>query len=239
MFLKSRYFWAQSSVPAGHVRVIGPGGDDNPMGVLEDAIIANTGTVDLRIAHTLSGVLGTRYATVKAGTSRALAGRLDNLVVYNPHAATGGSFDIDGVAVEANSGAPYRGGADLPHSPLRTIVARITGVAGQTIYKPVHFFRKVELDSIKLYSVSVPAGADFTLEAKIGATSLVDDDPSVFDLETLVTKTLTPLTLIAIDSRVVPAGQSLEFTYLSSAGGDAVGDLLAEVNYRFLEGLPS
>ncbi len=222
------YNKANTSLTAKHFYVIGPGGDDDPKHALEGVVFVNKGTTDLRIGHSLTGILsGVQYQTVIAGTSIPLEGPLDNLVIYNPEAATAGVFSVTAVCTRRNSGqdAGVLCAQDSPGSTTRYQVIRPSRTAGSTIATTVPVKYQRTWTTIKGYSVSVPSGGTLTVDLLNSASvSLV---ASVMNQESLTTVTLYTATTITAALALVNRDCSL--SCLSSAGGDTLGDLLIEL----------
>jgi hypothetical protein len=226
------YTKAVASLTAGHFYAIGPGGDSDPVWALEDAVFVNKGTTDLRVGHSLTGILsGTNYQTVIAGTSTPLAGVLDNLLVYNPEAATAGVFSVTATGRRRNSGqdAGVLCAEGSSNSTTRFQIIRPSRTAGSTISTTVPVKYQRLLTTIKGYSVSVPSGGTLTiglLDSR-GRSLLT----AVMDQEALTTLTLyTATTLVGtLGSLTIAQGDNLTLSAVSSAGGDTLGDILIEL----------
>lgn len=225
------YMKAVTSLTAGHFYVIGAGGDDDPQHALDDIVITNTGTVALRIGHSLTGILsGGRYVQVAAGGSLPIEGDRDNLLVYNPDASTAGSFTISAECCYRNSGQD--GGVlcaqDTPGSATRYQVIRPTRTAGETVLTTVPVKYKRTITTIKGYSVTVPSGATLTVD-------LLDSQSrsllaAVMNQEALTTKTLyTATTVTTAYPDLLTVTKACSLSCRSSAGGDTLGDLLIEI----------
>lgn len=240
-FDQQRCLVADAELVAGHFFAVGPNGDTNPGAVLDEVVITNPGEVDLRVGHSLTGILAGRYTTLLAGAARPIAGACDNLIVYNPEASDPGAWDLDGVVVGRNSGGVYeaaklgagvahRGPTDLPLTTTRYRVVRLTGTAGEIVELDAYFSQQVDVVGVKLYGVTIGSGANIRFDALKSTDSIL---LAFFDLETLVTKTLTAMTLTATTARLtLPVGTPLTLRYSSSSGGDSLGDLLVEIAYR-------
>lgn len=227
------YMKAVTSLTAGHFYVIGSGGDDDPQHALGDLVFTNTGTVALRIGHSLAGILsGGRYMQVAAGASLPLDGEHDNLLVYNYDASTAGAFTVNARTCKRNSGqdAGVLCAQDNPGSTTRYQVIRPTRTAGETVLTTVPVKYQRTITTIKGYSVTVPSGATLTVD-------LLDSQSrsllaAVMDQEALTTKTLYTATVVTTTYPallVVQRGRDLSLSCRSSAGGDTLGDLLIEI----------
>ena len=233
MAVAHSYSKAVTSLAAGAFYVIGPGGDDDPGYALEDVVFVNTGTVALRFGHSLTDIItNARYQNVAAaasvGCTTAVAGPIDNLIVYNFDAATAAAFTVIARCVRRNSGKD--GGvlcaSGTPGSATRYQVIRVSKVAGANTTTTVPVKYKRTLTTIKGYSVTVANGGTITIDLKDTLSrSLL---ASVMNAEDHTTKTLyTTTTLSTTVPLTVDRDCSLIFS--SSAGGDTVGDALVEL----------
>lgn len=227
------YQKANTSLTAGHFYVIGAGGDDDPKHALEQAVFTNTGTVGLRVGHSLTGILsGGRYDQVAAGGSLPIEGPVDNLIVYNYDAAVAGAFTVSARTCKRNSGqdAGVLCALDNPGSTTRYQVIRPTRTAGETVLTTVPVKYQRTVTTIKGYSVTVPSGATLTVDLiDHKSRSLLS---AVMNQESLTTKTLYTATVVTTtypDLLVVQRGRDLSLSCVSSAGGDTLGDLLIEI----------
>lgn len=233
MAVAHSYTKANTSLAAGAFYVIGPGGDDDPGYALEDVVFVNTGTVALRLGHSLTDVLANaRYQNVAAaaavGCTTAIAGPVDNLLVYNFDASTAGAFTLIAKCVRRNSGKDggILCGSGTPGSATRYQVIRVSKVAGADTTTTVPVKYKRTLTHIKGYSVTVATGATITIDLQDSQSrSLL---ASVMNAEDHTTKTLyTTTTLSTTVPLTVDRDCSLIFS--SSDGGDTVGDALVEL----------
>lgn len=233
MAVAHSYSKANTSLAAGAFYVIGPGGDDDPGYALEDVVFVNTGTVALRLGHSLTDILtNARYQNVAAaaavGCTTAIAGPIDNLLVYNFDAATAGAFTVIARCVKRNSGKDggVLCGSGTPGSATRYQVIRVSKTAGADTTTTVPVKYKRTLTTIKGYSVTVATGGTITIDLKdTFSRSLL---ASVMNAESHTTKTLyTSTTLSTTTPLTVDRDCSLIFS--SSAGGDTVGDALIEL----------
>lgn len=232
MGVEHSYTKANASLTAGHFYVIGPGGDSDPVYALEDTIITNKGTTDLRVGHSLTGILsGTNYMTIIAGTSLPLPGVLDNLLVYNPEVATAGVFSVTATGRQRNSGqdAGVLCAEGSSNSTTRYQVIRPSRTAGSTISTTVPVKYRRTLTTIKGYSVSVPSGGTLTVDLlnRAGLSLCA----AVMNQESLTTLTLYTSTTLASTngSLTIARGDDLTLSCVSSAGGDTLGDILIEL----------
>ncbi len=232
MAVVGSYTKANTSLTAKHFYVIGPGGDDDPYYALEGVVFVNKGTTDLRVGHSLTGILsGARYQTVIAGTSIPLEGPLDNLIVYNPEAATAGVFSVTAVCTKRNSGqdAGVLCAQDSPGSTTRYQVIRPTKVADVVTATAVSVKYRRTYTTIKGYSVTVASGGTITIDLLNSAgLSMLG---TIMNAEAHTTVTLyTATTLAATNgSLTVERGQDLSLSYSSSEAGDTLGDALIEL----------
>lgn len=233
MAVAHSYSKANTSLAAGAFYVIGPGGDDDPGYALEDVVIHNTGTVGLRLGHSLTDILtNVRYQQIAAaaavGCTTAIAGPIDNLLVYNYDASTAASFTLIARCVKRNSGKDggVLCGSGTPGSATRYQVIRVSKVAGADTTTTVPVKYKRTLTTIKGYSVTVASGGTITIDLKnAGSVSLL---AAVMNAESHTTKTIyTATTLSTTVPLTVDRDCSLIFS--SSAGGDTVGDALIEI----------
>lgn len=222
------YAKANTSLTAGHFYVIGHGGDDNPGHALEEVVVVNDGTTDLRVGHSLTGILSGRYQTVIAQTSLPFEGPLDNLIIYNPEAATAGVFSVHARCRLRNSGADAgvlcqsdSGGA------TRYQVIRPTRTAGATVATTVPVKYRRTHTTIKGYSVTVPSGGTLTVDFLDSRSRSVLS--AVMNQESLTTLTLYTATTISSALALALQGETHTLSCVSSAGGDALGDLLIEI----------
>lgn len=227
------YTKANTSLTAGHFYVVGPGGDDDPKHALEQVVIVNTGTVGIRVGHSLTGILsGGRYVQIAAGGSLPFEGPVDNLLVYNYDASTAAAFTLTARTCKRNSGqdAGVLCAQDTPGTTTRYQVIRPTRTAGETVLTTVPVKYKRTITTIKGYSVTVPSGATLTVDLlDAQSRSLL---AAVMDQEALTTKTLYTSTVVTTtypDLLVVGRGADLSLSCRSSAGGDTLGDLLIEI----------
>jgi hypothetical protein len=224
------YSLAVSSLTAKHVHAIGYRGDADPAYALEQVVIANTGTVDLRVGSSLTGVLGTAYVTVPAGVLMPIEGPREGLVVYDANASTAGTFSVTADCWRRNAG--LAGGLkprkDSPASATRYFVVRPTKTAGTAQDTIITLQGRYTITSLKLYSVTVASGGTITLDLLDGKSrSLLS---AAYDLETLTTATLASATLTSsTDLLTIAPNGTLTVRYSSSAGGDTLGDLAVEI----------
>lgn len=233
MAVAHSYTKANTSLAAGAFYVIGPGGDDDPGYALEDVTLINTGTVGLRLGHSLTDILtNVRYLQVAAaaavGCSITLAGPLDNLIVYNYDNSTAGAFTLIAKCVKRNSGKD--GGvlcaSGTPGSATRYQVIRVSKVANTTTATTVPVKYKRTYTHIKGYSVTVASGATITIDFKdAGSRSLL---AAVMNAESHVTKTIYTSTAL---STTIPltVDRDCTLSFLSSDAGDTLGDALIEL----------
>lgn len=233
MAVAHSYTKANTSLAAGAFYVIGPGGDDDPGYALEDVVFVNTGTVGLRLGHSLTDILtNARYQQLAAagtvGCTTAIAGPIDNLIVYNYDASTAGAFTVLAKCVKRNSGKDLGilCASGTPGSTTRYQVIRVSKAAGADTTTTVPVKYKRTLTHIKGYSVTVATGATITIDLKdTFSRSLL---ASVMNAEDHTTKTIyTTTTLSTTIPLTVDRDCSLIFS--SSAGGDTVGDALIEL----------
>jgi len=223
------YSLAVSSLTAKHVTAIGYRGDSDPAYALEQIVLANTGTVDLRVGSSLTGVLGTAYVTVPAGVIMPIEGPREGLVVYDS-TATAGTFSITADCWRRNAG--LAGGLkprkDSPGSATRYFIIRPTKTAGTVQDTTITLQGRYTVTSVKLYSVTVASGGTITLDVLDSKSrSLLS---AVYDLETLTTATLASATLTSsTDLLTIAPNGALTVRYSSSAGGDTLGDLVVEI----------
>jgi len=225
----------QSAHTAGAFYAIGSGGDDDPKGAPQSVVVTNTGTVTLRVGHSLTDILAGRHLPVPANTAVPLEGPYDNVIVYNPEASTAGAWGLTGECVLRNSGQD--GGVlcarSTANSANRYQVIRPGKVAGATTNTTVPVKYKRLLKSIKAYSVTVATGATITIDLldHLGRSVLA----APMDCKALTTKTLyTATTLSTTTPLTIEAGRDLTLVYYSSSAGDAatLGDILIEIAHE-------
>lgn len=227
------YKKAVTALTAGHLYVIGNGGDDDPKHALEQVVVTNTGSVGIRVGHSLTGILsGGRYMQVGAGGSLPLEGPLENLIVYNFDASTAASFSVAATCCARNSGqdAGLLSATDLPASnPTRYQVIRPTRTAGETKTTTVPVKYQRTLTSIKAYAVTAPTGATMTVDLldSMGRTLLT----SKLDQEALTNATIYTGASLTTTTSLLTIGRGLDLTLscVSSSGGDTLNDLLIEL----------
>lgn len=219
---------AQTSFTAKHFYAVGANGDSDPGIQLEAGVLHNLGTVNLRYGTSLTEILAGVYATIADDTALPVEGPRDNLIMYNPEAATAGSFTFTAVGNKRNSGKDAGGLAarSAPATATRYTVIRPSKVAGAVTDTTVRVTYQRTITAIKLYSVTVPSGGTITLDVldSSGRTLCTQKD-----LETVVTLTLTTLTLSTTTPLLLKAGEHITVRYSSSAGGDTLGDTLVEI----------
>jgi hypothetical protein len=221
---------ATSSHTAGAYYLIGVGGDDDPERALRCATFVNDGSTKLCVALSLTGARGSRKLPVMPGASIPIEGPVEHLVVHNPHASTAGSWGLWAETELRNSGQD--GGVlpalDTAAADTRYLPARATFTAGATADKTIRFGRRETLSSLKVEALAAFSGGTIEFD-------LLDDAgnrliTAKLDLETLVAKTLTTVTLTATTSLLtIPAGKSVTLRVSSSSGGDTGGPLAVEL----------
>ena len=238
MHVAQSYTKANTSHVAGYIYAIGPGGDDDPKYALEEVVFSNTGTVALYLGHSLTDILANaRYQYVAAagtaGCNVVIGGPIDNLIVYNPHASTTGSWAVQAMCRCRNSGqdAGVLCAEGLPAlNPTRYQIIRPTRTAGSTITTTVPVKYRRLMTTIKAYSVSVPTGGTLTIDVldwqnrSLLTAVLNQESPTTKTLYTAATFTAT-----ATDLLTIAKGCDLTLSSVSSAGGDPLGDILIEL----------
>jgi len=221
------YAIARTSLVAGAFYVVGPGGDDDPKRALSQVVFTNTGSVALRLGNSLTDILAGRYAQVAAATSVALEGPLDNLITYNPEAATAGAFTITAMCGARNSGqdAGVLCARGTPGSETRYQVIRPTRTAGSTVATVVPVKYQRTITTIKAYSVVKATGATLTVDLLDSQSRSVLD--AVLDQEVLTDKTI--YTTRTITAAIALVNRDMTLSCVSSAGGDTLNDLLIEI----------
>lgn len=230
MSVVQSYSKANLSLAAGAMYVIGPGGDDDPKHALSGTVVVNSGTVNLYVGHSLTGLLsGGHYTVVIAGTALPFEGDLDNLIIYNPEAATAGAFSVSAMCCHRNSGQDggVLGAQDTPGSTTRYQVIRVSKVAGATTATTVPVKYQRTLTTIKGYSVTVATGATITIDLlnPAGLSLLA----AIMDAEAHTTKVLYTATTLAQTLGSLTVSRDCSLSFASSAGGDTVGDALIEL----------
>lgn len=229
--MSETYTQSQASLAAGGFYVIGTGGDDDPQYALESAVIANGGAEVLHVGHSLTDILAGRVTIVAAGAALPFEGPLENLIVYNPHASTAGSWSLSATCRQRNSG---RDGGMLaarstPSSANRYTVIRPNKVAGAATATAIPVRYRRLLKSIKAYSVSKASGATITLDLlDAQGRSLL---ASPVDAEALTNKTLYTAATLSTTTPLRVA-RPLSIVYSSSAGDDTLGDILIELAHE-------
>jgi hypothetical protein len=185
-----------ASLASGAVHVIGPNGDDDPGHALEQLVISNTGTTAIRVASSLTGVQGTRYLIVPAGSVVPVEGPRDALIIKTNTAAAS-TFSVTGEAFYRNSARDggVRGAKGNPGVLTRYRSGRLAFTANTAnVTTTARFKSAATLSAIKLYAGTAPSGATITLTVTdLQGRNLLT--AASFDLETLVGGTLTSLTL--------------------------------------------
>lgn len=213
------YFNAQSSLASGRLYIIGPDGDEDPQHALEQVVISNTGTTALRVAADVTGVQGTSYTVVPAGTQVPLEGPYNSLV-FKTNTAAASTFSVAAMRFYRN--ATRDGGVkDSLDSTTTTRrrPGRLSFTANATTVTSVTLKQRATITAIKLYAGTAPATGTITLAiADSKGRNLLS--AATFDLTSLVGGTLTTLTLTtSTDLLTVPAGETLTFTIVSNNGG--------------------
>ena len=221
---------ANSSHAAGAYYLIGVGGDDDPERAISRATFVNDGTVKLCVGVSLTGLRGSRKLPVPPGVSIPIEGPVEHLVVHNPHASTAGSWGLWAETELRNSGQDggVRPSLDTAADDTRYLTARATFTAGATADKTLRFGERLRLASLKVEALAAFTGG--TIELDVLDESGNRLIAAKLDLETLVAKTLTTVTLTtATHLLTIPAGKSVTLRVSSSAGGDAGGPLAVEL----------
>ena len=225
------YAKAVTSLTAAHFYAIGYLGDDDPGHALEEVLLYNGGTTDLRIGSSLTGTqAATNYQVVKAGTVLPLSGPKEGLIVYNPEAATAGVFSISADCWRRNAGKDggVKARKDTPSSATRYYVARPSKVAGAVTDTSVVIRQRCTISAVKAYSVTVASGGTITLDLLLPSGSSLFS--TVLNLEGITTKVLGSATLTASTGLLtIEPGTTLSLRYSSSAGGDTLGDCIVEI----------
>ena len=231
--ISESYTRAVTSHTAGAYYLIGWGGDDDPKHALEQAVFRNNGTVALRLGYSVTGLRGTRYQTVAAGNAEPIEGPVEGLIVYNPEAATAGSWSLQGRCYLRNAGGKggMKGRKDDPAAVTRYITARGTFTAGAVATKTLTVVNAMTITGIKIENLAQFSGGTITLSVldKNGHNLL----SAAYDLETPNAKTLTTLTLTAsTDLLTLRMNDTIRLVVSSSAGGDAGGPLTVEIAFK-------
>jgi hypothetical protein len=226
---------ANTSLAAGAFYVYGAGGDVDPVYVLEDVVVTVVGTTPVRVGHSLTDILAGRYTQVEEGgqpgSSQTFAGPLDNLIIYNPEAATAASYTVTATGRQRNSGQDAGVLCQQGYSGATTRyqVIRCSKVAGATTETTVPVKYRRTLTAIKGYSVTVASGATLSVD-------LLDSRDrsllaAVMNPESHTTKTIYTSTSLtaSTDLRTIARGDDMVISFASSAGGDTVGDALIEI----------
>ena len=226
---------ANTSLAAAAFYVYGAGGDLDPVYALEDVSVTVVGTTPVRVGHSLTDILAGRYTQVEEGgqpgSTQTFTGPLDNLIIYNPEAATAASYTVTATGRKRNSGQDagvlcqqgYSGAA------TRYQVIRCAKVANTTTETAVPVQYRRTLTHIKGYSVTVASGATVTINLFDSADrSLL---AVIMDAEAHTTKTIYTATALtaSTDLRTIAQGANLALSFLSSDAGDTLGDALIEI----------
>lgn len=227
---RGQHLIANASHAAGAYYLVGVAGDDNPERALERATFVNDGTVKLCVATSLTGARGSRRLPVPPGAAVPIEGPVEHLVVHNPHASTAGSWGLWAETILRNSGedAGERPSRDSAEVGTRYLCARATFTPGAVATKDIRFGRRETITHLKVEALAAFGGGtiEFDLRDEDGTSLLT----AALDLETLVAKTLTSVTLTATTSLLtIPAGKSVTLRVSSSAGGDVGGPLSVEL----------
>ena len=229
--MSETYTQSQAALAAGGFYVIGVCGDDDPQHALESIVFTNGGDEDLHLGHSLTDILAGRVTIVATGITIPIEGPCENLIVYNPHASTTGAWSINATCKQRNSG---RDGGMLaarstPASANRYTVIRPNRAAGAVTVTalPVRYSRLVK--SVTAYSVAKASGGTITV-------NLLDSQgrsllASPMDAEALTNKTLYTAATLSTTTPLRVA-RPLSIVYSSSAGGDALGDILIEIAHE-------
>lgn len=215
---------------AGGFYVVGPHGDDDPGHALEQVVISNGGTTAIRVGHSLTDIVAGRYIPVAPSTSMPLEGPYDNLIVYNPEAATAASWALTGMCGQGNSGKDggLRAGRSTPGTATRYTVVRPNRTAGATVATAVAAKYRRLLTGLKVYSVVPATGGTITVDL------LTADGVSLLagavNAKAPTAKTLYAGTLSSVVSLTV--ARDLVLSYASSSGGDVLGDILIEIAHE-------
>lgn len=225
------YTQSNASHTAGAFYVIGPNGDDDPQHALQSIVFTNVGTVTLRVGHSLTDILAGRYTPVLTLTALPIEGPCDNLIVYNPEAATAGAWGVTAMCSQRNSG---RDGGVLaarstPSSATRYTVIRPGKVAGAVTNTTIPRKYKQLLAGIKAYSVVKATGATITIDLKDAQSRSVL--AAVMDCEALTNKTIYTSTTLSTTTPLT-VDRDLTLVYTSSDGGDTLGDILIELAHE-------
>lgn len=222
---------SNTSHAAGAYYLIGVGGDDDPQRTIERATLVNEGSVKLVVGISLTGVRGARRVPVLPSQAIPIEGPVEHLVIYNPHASTAGSWGLWAETSERNSGQDggERPATDNTGSTTRYLCARATFTAGAVADKVVRLGETHTLASLKVEALAAFTGGTITLDVLDENGLALLSAP--LDLETLVAKTLTTVTLTttATERLKIRGGKSVTLRVSSSAGGDAGGPLAVEL----------
>lgn len=230
MTVRRSYNKAITSLAAKAFYVIGPGGDDDPGIALDTVVIVNDGTTDFYVGHSLTGILsGARYQRVLAQTALPFEGPLDNLIIYNPEAATAAVFSVAGSGCKRNSGADagVLCQEDTAGSTTRYQIIRPTRTAGETkdTVVPVKYQRG--MTTIKAYSVTKASGGTITCDLLNPAgLSMLDQ---ILDQEAVTDATLYTTRTLSSANGSLTVNRNLTLRCVSSAGGDTLNDFLVEL----------
>ncbi len=221
----------QSAHTAGAFYVIGSGGDDDPQHCPQSVVLTNVGETTLHVGHSLTDILAGRYTPIVGETAIPLEGPFENLIVYNPEAATAGVWGLTGMCCRRNSG---RDGGMLaarstPSSTNRYQVIRPSKVAGATTNTTIPVKYKRLLKSVKAYSVVKASGATINIDLldHLGRSVLA----APMDCKALTNKTLYTATTLSTTTPLL-VDRDLTLVYTSSDGGDTLGDILIELAHE-------
>lgn len=225
------FYYSVSSQPIKHVTAIGYGGDVDPAFGLEQMWLYNSGSADIRVGSSLSGVLGSSFLLVKTGSTVQLDGAREGLVIYNPSAQSAAVYSMQAECWRRNASA--MGGMkprkDSPGSATRYFVVRPTKTAGATTDTTITLPGRYTLAAVKLYSVTVATGATITLDVLDRQGRSLLSTP--YDVETLTTATLATATLTSSSGLLTLApNDTITLRYASSDAGDTLGDILVELS---------
>jgi len=212
-----------ASLASGAVHIISPNGDDDPAHALEQLVISNTGSTAIRVASSLTGVQGTRYLIVPAGTVIPVEGPRDALIIKTNTAAAS-TFSVTGEAYYRNSAQDggVKGAKGNPGVLTRYRSGRLAFTANTAdVATTARFKSAATLSAIKLYAGTAPTGpGNITVTvADLQGRNLLA--AANFDLESLVGGTLTTLTLTtSTDLLALGRNGGVVFKVTSTNAGD-------------------
>lgn len=226
------HYIANASLASGGLYLVGARGDDDPGHVLKDALLTNDGTVVLRYGGSLTGVKGSRWKSLLVGQTVPVEAA-EGLVIHNPAASTAGAFSLSALCDDSNQleWSGWRGRKDDAGSNTRYLTPRLGFTANSVVNTDVTLRKQMRITGLKLEALVAFTGATITLDVTDSKGHRLIS--ALLDLESLVAKTLTSVTLTTQTNLLTLArGERIRFTVSSSDAGDAGGPLAAELAFE-------